>query len=76
MIAGAALVVGVDTGLVHVAAALGVPLVAIFIGSEPGLTGPMGSGPIEIVGGTPGKGAAPDPADVLRALDRVARRAP
>jgi lipopolysaccharide heptosyltransferase I len=77
MIAGAALVVGVDTGLVHVAAALGVPLVAIFIGSKPGLTGPMGSGPIEIVGGTPGgKGAAPEPAEVLRALDRVARRAP
>jgi heptosyltransferase I len=72
LIAGASLVVGVDTGLVHVAAALGVPLVAIFVGSEPGLTGPMGSGPIEIVGG---KGAAPGPADVLRALDRVIGRA-
>lgn len=71
VIAGAAFVVGVDTGLVHVAAALGVPLVAIFIGSEPGLTGPMGTGPIEIVGG---KGADPEPADVLRALDRVRRR--
>jgi heptosyltransferase I len=68
LIAGASLLVGVDTGLVHVAAALGVPLVAIFTGSEPGLTGPMGSGPIEIVGG---KGAAPGPADVLAALDRV-----
>jgi len=72
LIAGASLVVGVDTGLMHVAAALGVPLVAIFIGSEPGLTGPLGSGPIEVVGG---KGATPDPADVLRALDRVARTA-
>jgi heptosyltransferase I len=72
LIAAASLVVGVDTGLVHVAAALGVPLVAIFIGSEPGLTGPMGAGPIEIVGG---KGAAPGPADVLRALDRVIGRA-
>ena len=65
--------VGVDTGLVHVAAALGVPLVAIFIDSEPGLTGPMGTGPIAVVGG---KGAAPDPGQVLRALDRVAGRAP
>jgi len=73
LIAGASLVVGVDTGLVHVAAALGVPLVAIFIDSEPGLTGPMGSGPIAVVGG---KGATPDPAQVLRALDRVAGRAP
>jgi heptosyltransferase-1 len=69
LIAGAAVVVGVDTGLVHVAAALGVPLVGIFIGSEPGLTGPLGSGPIAIVGG---KGALPDAAEVLRALDRVA----
>src|SRR5262249_2168702 len=40
LIAGASFVIGVDTGLVHVAAALGVPLVAIFIDSEPGLTGP------------------------------------
>jgi len=73
LIAGASFVVGVDTGLVHVAAALGVPLVAIFINSEPGLTGPMGVGPIAVVGG---KGAAPDPGPVLRALDGVAGRAP
>jgi len=33
------------------AAALGVPLVAIFTASEPGLTGPMGQGPIAVVGG-------------------------
>ena len=44
LIAGAQFVVGVDTGLTHLAAALGVPLVAIFSGSEPGLTGPVGSG--------------------------------
>jgi heptosyltransferase I len=69
LVAGAAVVVGVDTGLLHVAAALGVPLVGIFIGSEPGLTGPLGSGPIAIVGG---KGTLPDAVEVLRALDRVA----
>jgi heptosyltransferase-1 len=51
LIAGAAFVVGVDTGLLHLAAALGVPLVAIFVGSEPGLTGPMGMGPISVLGG-------------------------
>jgi heptosyltransferase-1 len=68
LIAGASLVVGVDTGLVHLAAALAVPLVAIFLGSEPGLTGPLGAGAIEVVGS---KGAMPEPADVLRAVDRV-----
>jgi heptosyltransferase-1 len=73
LIAGAAFVIGVDTGLVHVAAALGVPLVAIFIDSEPGLTGPMGGGPIAVVGG---KRASPEPTEVLRALDRVVRPAP
>jgi heptosyltransferase-1 len=66
MIAGAALVVGVDTGLLHLAAALTVPLVAIFVGSEPGLTGPMGPGPIAIVGGN---GAAPQAAEITAAAE-------
>jgi heptosyltransferase I len=70
MIAGASFVIGVDTGLVHIAAALGVPLVAIFVDSEPGLTGPMGGGPIAVVGG---RGASPGPAEVVEALDRVTR---
>ena len=51
LIARARFVIGVDTGLIHLAAALGVPLVAIFTASEPGLTGPMGLGPIAVVGG-------------------------
>jgi len=72
LIAAASFVIGVDTGLVHVAAALGVPLVAIFIDSEPGMTGPMGAGPIAIVGG---KRASPEPIEVLQALDRAVRRA-
>jgi len=67
-IAGAQVVIGVDTGLLHLAAALTVPLVGIFVGSEPGLTGPIGRGPIAIVGGN---GARPTPDDVLAALDRV-----
>jgi len=55
MIAGAQFIVGVDTGLLHLAAALGVPLVAIFAGSRPSLTGPVGSGPLSVLGndGTP-----------------------
>ena len=38
LIAGASFVIGVDTGLIHLAAALGVPLVAIFTASEPFIT--------------------------------------
>jgi heptosyltransferase-1 len=50
LIAGAQFVVGVDTGLLHLAAALGVPLVAIFAGSQPHLTGPVGNGSIAVLG--------------------------
>jgi heptosyltransferase-1 len=49
-IASAEIVVGVDTGLLHLAAAFGVPLVAIFSGSTPQLTGPVGSGPMRVLG--------------------------
>lgn len=68
LIAGAEVVVGVDTGLLHLAAALGVPLVSIFVGSEPGLTGPKGAGPIATLGG---KGACPQATEVLAAIDQV-----
>ena len=68
LLAGAAFVVGVDTGLLHLAAALGVPLVAIFGASEPRLTGPMGGGPIEVLGG---KGAPPSVGEVAEAVERA-----
>ncbi len=68
LIAGASFVIGVDTGLLHLAAALGVPAVGIFLGSEPGLTGPLGTGNIAVVGSD---GATPSVAEVLDALDRV-----
>lgn len=72
-IAAATLVVGVDTGLLHLAAALGVPLVAIFVGaSNPRLTGPVGSGPIETLGAD---GAVPTTADVATAIETVLKRA-
>jgi len=65
LIAGASFVVGVDTGLMHLAAALGVPLVAIFQGSEPRLTGPMGAGAIKVLGA---KGAPPQVAEVVETI--------
>jgi lipopolysaccharide heptosyltransferase I len=63
-------VIGVDTGLLHLAAALGVPLVAIFTGSRPGLTGPVGSGPIAILGAD---GAPPAVDAVVDAVENVLR---
>lgn len=36
------LVIGADTGLTHLASAFGVPTVAVFLATEPGLTGPRG----------------------------------
>jgi len=70
LIAGAQFVVGVDTGLMHLAAALGVPLVAIFVGSKPGLTGPVGSGPIEVLGA---EGTPPSVEAVREAVERHLR---
>jgi heptosyltransferase-1 len=71
LVAGASFVVGVDTGLSHLAAAMNVPLTAIFTGSEPSLTSPVGTGPIEIVGGN---GTVPSVGDVMAAVDRAAAR--
>ena len=68
LIAGAAFVVGVDTGLLHLAAALGVPLIAIFSATEPGLTGPMGTGAIHVLGA---KGSAPSVGEVAEAVGRL-----
>jgi heptosyltransferase I len=68
LVARASFVVGVDTGLLHLAAALGVPLAAIFLGTEPGQHGPLGSGKIEIVGAL---GDMPSVNDVRAAVDRL-----
>ena len=70
MIARSAFVVGVDTGLLHLAAALSVPLVAIFTGTEPGQHGPLGAGKIEVVGAL---GAVPSLEDVQAAVEQIAR---
>jgi heptosyltransferase-1 len=70
LIAGAQFVVGVDTGLLHLAAALGVPLVAIFSGSVPTLTGPVGNGPIAMLGA---QGAPPSVEVVKEAVEALSR---
>jgi hypothetical protein len=49
---------------------LGVPLVAIFAGSKPGLTGPVGSGPIAVLGA---QGEAPSVDAVIEAVAKIAR---
>ena len=69
LIGHATAVVGLDTGLMHLAVALRTPVVAIFCSSAPARTGPLGSGPIAVRGGP---GDPPSAAAVLAALDEVA----
>ncbi len=68
LLAAARLVVGVDTGLVHLGAALGVPTVAIFRGSDPSLTGPVGPGRIAICGS---RGQTPTVHEVIGAIGKI-----
>ncbi|MDR1276098.1 MAG: lipopolysaccharide heptosyltransferase I [Candidatus Accumulibacter sp.] len=60
----ARLAVGVDTGLVHLAAALRVPAIAVFIASDPALTGIIGAGFHRNLGV---RGHAPTVEDILTA---------
>ncbi|HUW51141.1 MAG TPA: lipopolysaccharide heptosyltransferase I [Sulfuricella sp.] len=62
--------VGVDTGLIHLAAALKVPVVALYCASEPGLTGVYTSSASVNLGGS---GSPPDPARVISALEGLMR---
>ncbi len=43
LIGRSTLVIGADTGLTHLASAFGLPTVAVFLTTEPGLTGPRGN---------------------------------
>ena len=68
MIGNAALVIGVDTGLMHLAAAYRVPLVGIYVSTDPGLTGPVGTGRMAVLGG---KSGPPSAWQVIDAAERL-----
>ncbi len=61
-------VVGVDTGLAHLAVAVNVPVIGLYCGSDPALTGLHGGKWVRNLGN---RGAPPAVADVIRALEPV-----
>ncbi|CAG0931693.1 heptosyltransferase I [Planctomycetaceae bacterium] len=72
LLAGAMATVGVDTGLMHLAAAVGCPVIALYLASDPGLTGAC-PGPAAAVN-LGGQGQLPEVAAVLAAIESLARR--
>lgn len=69
LLAHARAVIGVDTGLMHLAVAFEVPVVGIYVATRPLHHGPLGRGPTAFRGGM---GDRPTTADVLDALGEVA----
>ncbi|TAK79287.1 MAG: lipopolysaccharide heptosyltransferase I [Aquabacterium sp.] len=65
LLAGAQEVIGLDTGLTHLAAAFGPPTLGIYCDHDPGLAGVTGPGRVASVGG---KGVVPGLEQVQRAL--------
>jgi heptosyltransferase I len=68
LIGGAHAVIGVDTGLAHLAAALNVPTVGIYTATDPALTGLHAGANVVNLGGI---NRAPDLATVITVLQRV-----
>lgn len=68
LIAGAKMVVGVDTGFLHIAAALGVPTAAVFTIVKSHTALPMGPGKVELAGAESG---IPETSAVLAAIERL-----
>lgn len=66
----AAVAVGVDTGLIHLAAALDVPTIAIYTDTDPALTGVLGGDPARFAN-LGGIGLQPAPELVHKALNRL-----
>ncbi len=67
-LAGARVVIGLDTGLTHLAAALGRPTVGIYCDYDPALVGLVGDGPVRSLGGV---GRPPSSEDVIAAVRDV-----
>jgi heptosyltransferase-1 len=68
LLAAARVVIGLDTGLSHLAAAVGAPTVGIFCDYDPKLVGIVGDAPCASLGSATG---GPSVAEVLAALERV-----
>ncbi len=68
MLGHARAAIGVDTGLSHLAAALGIATVGIYTATDPGLTGLYAGARAVNLGG---KGAPPAVGDVASALQRM-----
>lgn len=69
----AALTVGVDTGLVHLSAALATPTLAIYTATDPALTGALAPAANGFVRNLGGKGAPPTPEQVLAIAEMALR---
>jgi len=67
---GAVAAIGVDTGLIHLAAALQVPTIAIYTDTDPALTGVLGSHE-SLFHNLGGIGQTPSANEVLSALNRL-----
>jgi heptosyltransferase-1 len=67
-LATARVVVGLDTGLTHLAAALGRPTVGIYCDYDPTLVGLVGDGPVRSLGGVAQQPSASDVIDAARAV--------
>ncbi len=73
LLAGSTAVVGVDTGLTHLAVALKIPTVALYTATDPGLTGVLGTGFHRNLGG---KAQTPTSDEVLAELNTVFAQCP
>ena len=68
LLARARAVIGVDTGLSHLAAALGVPTIGIYTATDPGLTGLYAGARAQNLGG---KNTSPTVAEVGAAIEKA-----
>lgn len=66
LLAAADIVVGLDTGMTHIAAATGRPTIGLYCDHEPGLAGVTGPGKVASLGG---KGQVPSLSEVTALLD-------